>query len=340
MADLAKIVDDLSKLTVLEAAELSKLLEEKWGVSAAAPVAVAAAGGGCRCRCSGRREDRIRRRPHRGRRPEDQRHQGSPRHHRPWPQGSQGPGRGGSEAGQGRRFQGRRREVQGPAGSSRRQGRTEVSVAVSADGSRRPPRPAAGRPRYGHVFENLFPEGRKRPSGNGFSPVLDCRPRSVAAVDDYARRVRRRPPRAEAARSDDGPDPDFQWPQTRTQVLREDPGSCGDAEPHRGSEGILRPVPDGGRARRRPSGRGTAGRFQVGIPDLRFFRHVDAGIRQVRVRAAEVRRRRMPSARPDLRGAAQGDAAPDRVRYRRGYRRQVRSRTSRSRTSTWATCRS
>ena len=41
MADLAKIVDDLSALTVLEAAELSKLLEEKWGVSAAAPVAVA-----------------------------------------------------------------------------------------------------------------------------------------------------------------------------------------------------------------------------------------------------------------------------------------------------------
>ena len=46
MADLAKIVEDLSALTVLEAAELSKLLEEKWGVSAAAPVAVAAVGGG------------------------------------------------------------------------------------------------------------------------------------------------------------------------------------------------------------------------------------------------------------------------------------------------------
>ena len=46
MADLAKIVEDLSKLTVLEAAELSKMLEEKWGVSAAAPVAAAAAGGG------------------------------------------------------------------------------------------------------------------------------------------------------------------------------------------------------------------------------------------------------------------------------------------------------
>jgi large subunit ribosomal protein L7/L12 len=46
MADLSKLVDELSKLSVLEAAELSKMLEEKWGVSAAAPVAVAAAGGG------------------------------------------------------------------------------------------------------------------------------------------------------------------------------------------------------------------------------------------------------------------------------------------------------
>ena len=43
MADLGKLVEDLSSLTVLEAAELSKMLEEKWGVSAAAPVAVAAA---------------------------------------------------------------------------------------------------------------------------------------------------------------------------------------------------------------------------------------------------------------------------------------------------------
>tara|TARA_B100000676_G_C17924211_1_gene757192 strand:+ start:612 stop:989 length:378 start_codon:yes stop_codon:yes gene_type:complete len=49
MADVAKIVDELSSLTVIEAAELAKMLEEKWGVSAAAPVAVAAAapaGGG------------------------------------------------------------------------------------------------------------------------------------------------------------------------------------------------------------------------------------------------------------------------------------------------------
>ena len=53
MADLNKIVDDLSSLTVLEAAELSKLLEEKWGVSAAAPVAVAAAPGAAAGEASG-----------------------------------------------------------------------------------------------------------------------------------------------------------------------------------------------------------------------------------------------------------------------------------------------
>jgi large subunit ribosomal protein L7/L12 len=46
MTDLSKIVEDLSKLTVLEAAELAKMLEEKWGVSAAAAVAVAPAAGG------------------------------------------------------------------------------------------------------------------------------------------------------------------------------------------------------------------------------------------------------------------------------------------------------
>ncbi len=46
MSKIEKLADELSTLTVLEAAELSKLLEEKWGVSAAAPVAVAAAGGG------------------------------------------------------------------------------------------------------------------------------------------------------------------------------------------------------------------------------------------------------------------------------------------------------
>ena len=61
MADLSKIVDDLSKLTVLEAADLAKMLEEKWGVTAAAAVAVAAGPAGAR-RCPGRGEDRVHRR--------------------------------------------------------------------------------------------------------------------------------------------------------------------------------------------------------------------------------------------------------------------------------------
>ena len=129
MADLAKIVDDLSTLTVLEAAELSKLLEEKWGVSAAAPVAVAAAGGGAAAAAPVEEKTEFDVILDRRRRQEDQRHQGSPRDHRSRPQGSQGPGRRRSEGRSRKRFQGRSRQVQGPAGSSRRQGRTEVNVA-------------------------------------------------------------------------------------------------------------------------------------------------------------------------------------------------------------------
>ncbi len=49
-ANLEKLADQLSELSVLEAADLVKMLEEKWGVSAAAPVAMAAAAGRCRCR--------------------------------------------------------------------------------------------------------------------------------------------------------------------------------------------------------------------------------------------------------------------------------------------------
>ena len=52
MADIEKIAEDLSSLTVLEAADLAKLLEDKWGVSAAAPVAVAATGGGAEAAAS------------------------------------------------------------------------------------------------------------------------------------------------------------------------------------------------------------------------------------------------------------------------------------------------
>ena len=57
MTDLNKMVDELSKLSVMEAAELSKLLQEKWGVSAAAPVAVAAAGGDAAAADKGAEQD-------------------------------------------------------------------------------------------------------------------------------------------------------------------------------------------------------------------------------------------------------------------------------------------
>ena len=57
MTDLNKMVEDLSKLSVMEAAELSKLLQEKWGVSAAAPVAVAAAGGDATAADKGAEQD-------------------------------------------------------------------------------------------------------------------------------------------------------------------------------------------------------------------------------------------------------------------------------------------
>src|SRR3954454_7311416 len=79
--------------------------------------------------------------------------------------------------------------------------------------------------------------------------------------------------------------------QTRSQVFRAHQGSGGDAEPYRGSEGVLRPVSDGRRARRRTAERGPAGRVPVGVSDQGFFEHVGAAFRQLRIRAAEIRRR-------------------------------------------------
>ena len=73
----------------------------------------------------------------------------------------------------------------------------------------------------------------------------------------------------------------------------------------------------------RPSRRGPAGGLQIGVPDLRLLQHLAARVRQLRIRAAEIRRRRVPPARHDLCRAAQGDAAADRVRYRRGDRRAL-----------------
>ena len=104
MADLEKLADDLSNLTVMEAAELSKMLEEKWGVSAAAPVAVAAAGAaGAAAAAAAEEKDRVRRRPASAGDKKINVIKEVRAHHRPWPEGSQGPGRGRAEAGQGRR---------------------------------------------------------------------------------------------------------------------------------------------------------------------------------------------------------------------------------------------
>ena len=132
MADLQKIVDDLSSLTVLEAAELAKLLEEKWGVSAAAAVAVAGPAGGGAAAAPVEEKTEFTVVLAGCRRQEDRGHQGSPRHHRSRPEGSQGPRRGRAEARQGRREQGRGREGQGPAREGWREGRAEVTQVTSA----------------------------------------------------------------------------------------------------------------------------------------------------------------------------------------------------------------
>ena len=81
---------------------------------------------------------------------------------------------------------------------------------------------------------------------------------------------------------------------------------------------LLVKEPDGGRP-----DEGLQAVFKSVFPISDFSNTSHARIRQVRVRAAEIRRRRVPPARHDLCRAAQGDAAPDRVRYRRGDRRQV-----------------
>ena len=123
MANLEKIVDELSSLTVLEAAELAKLLEAKWGVSAAAAVAVAAAPGGAAAAAA----------------PVEEKTEftvmlaaaGDKKIEVikevraitvSWPQRSQGSGRGCPQGGQGRRYEGRGREDQGRSGKGRRQG--------------------------------------------------------------------------------------------------------------------------------------------------------------------------------------------------------------------------
>src|SRR4051794_22789497 len=74
--------------------------------------------------------------------------------------------------------------------------------------------------------------------------------------------------------------------QARKEVFRINQGSGGDAEPYRGSEGILRSIPAGEGTGRRPPRRGLAGRLQVGVSHLRLFQFLAARVRQIRIRAA------------------------------------------------------
>ena len=292
MADLAKIVDELSSLTVLEAAELAKLLEEKWGVSAAAAVAVAPARPAAPPLPPSRRRPSSRR-PGRGRRQEDRRHQGSPRHHRPRPEGGQGPGRGRAEARQGRRLQGRGREDQGAAREGRRQGRAEVSVG-HASACRRHPRarpedlgpdeaPSARRPVRSSdeaIAAQASSFGPSRRFGRGTS-LIDC-----PAAMRVGRLTRRPAPAAADARSavDRGARSTMANTLIGRKRIRKFFGKIREVaempnliEVQKASydQFLMVDEPKGGAAGRRP-----AGRVQVGVPDLRLLQHRAARIRR------------------------------------------------------------
>jgi hypothetical protein len=129
---MAKLSNDdllgaFKEMTLLELSEFVKQFEETFGVSAAAPVAVAAgpvAGAGAAAAGEEAEEETE---FDRRRRQEDPGHQGGPRAHQPRPEGGQGPGRLGAQAGARARAQGAGRQGQGPAGGRRRDRRAEVT---------------------------------------------------------------------------------------------------------------------------------------------------------------------------------------------------------------------
>ena len=124
MANLEKIVDDLSSLTVLEAAELAKLLEAKWGVSAAAAVAVAAGPAAAAAAPVEEQTEFTVMLSAAG----DKKIEVIKEVRAITGLGlNQGPRRSGPQGRQGRRVEGRRRQVQGPAGEGWRQGRAQVA---------------------------------------------------------------------------------------------------------------------------------------------------------------------------------------------------------------------
>ena len=232
MADLAKIADELSTLTVIEASELSKMLEERWGVSAAAPVAVAAAPGAAPAAeeaeeqteftvvlaSFGEKKINVIKEV-RG-------------DHQPRPQGGQGAGRGRTERGQGRRVQGRRGQDQGAARSCWRDRRGQVATIGYR---RRTP---------GHVPGSSGPRCR---AAARVGTSTRCHGRAAfAAAPHVTTNPGARPRRLCRGRGREsegyhgavsqGP------PQATSEFQPHSPG-CLDAEPHRGAEALLRVLP-------------------------------------------------------------------------------------------------
>ena len=250
-------------LTVLEAAELAKLLEEKWGVSAAAAVAVAGpAAGAAAAPAEEKTEFTVILAAAGDKKIEVIKEVRA--HHRSRPQGGQGPGRSRSQGGQGRRDQGRGREDQGPARKGRRQGRAEVSCRLLSDGPGE--RLTRGRP------EKTVDRGFGLPANRTQTGDFRVRHPGIATISRLSVGEKRRRFGSKQAEShekqhwvptpvlmvamdcglpESRPGPggttererhdgaDVYRSQARSQIFRENPGSRRDAEPHRGSKGIL-----------------------------------------------------------------------------------------------------
>ena len=267
-------------------------------------------GRACRrgCRRAGRGADRVHRHPGEDGRQEDQRDQGGPHHHRPRPEGGQGPGRGCAEAGQGRHRQGRGRQDQArcsrtPAPPWRssstnrrtapgaRARRTAARADLDAGGNRArfPPRSALR---------------RQMDRAAGIFVAADERIGRQAAVHERDQQVVYRA-------------------QADPSQLRAHPRGGADAEPDRRAARLLRGVPADERPARQPAACRAAGSVQVGIPDRRLRRARTARVRLLRAGGAEIRRRGVHPAGHDLCRAAEGHSAPDRLGRGRGHRRAV-----------------
>ena len=238
MADLQKIVDDLSSLTVLEAADLAKMLEEKWGVSAAAAVAVAAAPGAAAAPVEEKTEftvvltaigdkkieviKEVRALTGLGLKEAKDLVEGAPK---PVKEGVTK-----DEA----------EKIKAAARKGRRQGRTQVSCELTKlDDSG-----VSRSPESRHISA---PTSGKRRGGRGVGGSAGARPNRIKskgfdACPDGRDGLRPSGESSRARRFDKARDEmaaDVYRSQARSQVFRKNPGSRRDAEPHRGSEGVL-----------------------------------------------------------------------------------------------------